>query len=542
MTTSVPTPSEAQVTFAATLFDEWSRWGLLDVVLCPGSRSTPLALAAVANPSLKVHVRIDERSAGFFALGRALMTRSPVAVVVTSGTAAAELHACVAEADLARVPLIIITADRPPELQGVGAPQTINQRHLFGTMVRDFLDAGVPTYESADQWRGHAQRLWQRARTGPVHLNTPFREPLVGRALALPEALAPLPEEVEHEHPPLDLSGQRVLCVVGAGVTNEIVSICQARHWVVAGDATAQGTLPHVDPLLRSDHFATVMRPDVVVRIGGIPASKFLATRVGEWNVRTIGLEFNGPIADPDRVIGEIHQGLPDDPFNEVGDREYFDAWVAASKRVQEELATRTEWDEIALARSVTAFANDHQVPLVVGSSMPVRDIEWWAPARTSATFSNRGANGIDGVVSTALGVASQGRAIGFIGDVTFLHDVSALVDGLGEHGGSCALVVSDNGGGGIFSFLPQAGSLGEQQFEKLFGTPRHHNIVKVAQSFGHTAELATTQSELLAALARALAAPGLCVIVTPMPSRNANVTAHETLNSKVCELAQALA
>ena len=531
-----------QVTFAATLFDEWAKLGLVDVVVCPGSRSTPLALAAAGNKSLVLHVRIDERSAGFFAIGRALVTKSPVAVIVTSGTAAAELHACVAEADLARVPLILITADRPPELQGVGAPQTINQRHLFGTMVRDFIDAGVPSFESRAEWRNIAQRLWQRGATGPVHLNTPFREPLVASALELPEAIAAPERAVVPEHPPLGLEEQRVLCVVGAGVDKDVVATCLARHWVVASDATAQSSFPHVDPLLRSDHFAAVMKPDVVVRIGGIPASKFLAARLREWKVRTIGLEFNGSIADPDQVITETHHGLPDDPFAEVASREYFEEWRDASTAVEAHLANRSEWDEVEVARTVTQFANEHLVPLVIGSSMPVRDVEWWAPTRSTEVFSNRGANGIDGVVSTVLGVASQSRAVGLVGDITFLHDVSALVDGLGSHGGSCALVVSDNGGGGIFSFLSQATDVEQGEFESLFGTPRPHDLMKVASAFGHTSQQVSSANELQSALLRALAEPGLSVIVAEMPSRNSNVVAHERLNAEIVELAQALA
>lgn len=531
-----------QATFAATLFDEWCRWGLTDVVVCPGSRSTPLAIAAHADPRLTVHVRIDERSAAFFALGRALATATPVAVVVTSGTAAAELHACVAEADLARVPLLLITADRPPELQGVGAPQTINQRHLFGTMVRDFIDAGVPEWESKGQWRGHAQRLWQRAATGPVHLNTPFREPLIGQCQELPETIDPLRVEPEFEHPPLNVSGQRVLCVVGAGVSSSVVEICMSRHWVVAGGATAQGSIAHIDPLVRSDHFATIMKPDVVIRIGGIPASKVLAARLVEWKVRTIGLEFNGSVADPDRIITETYAGLPDDALNEVGDRDYFNAWIEASAAVEAKLHEREAWDEISLARTLVTCANEFHASLVVGSSMPVRDVEWWASTRRIPTFSNRGANGIDGVTSTVLGVASQSRAIGYVGDVTFLHDVSGLVDGLGAAGGSCVLVVADNRGGGIFSFLPQAEALNTASFEELFGTPRNLDLVKVAESFGHSAQVVTSSEELKREIAAGLARPGLSVLVVPMPDRTENVSAHAELNNQIVDLAQGLA
>ncbi len=200
MPQSVPSASEVQATYAATLFDEWIRLGLRDVVLCPGSRSTPLALACASRRELRVHVRIDERSAGFFALGRALATHEPVAIVVTSGTAAAELHACVAEASQAFVPLLVLTADRPPELHGVGAPQTIDQHRLFGDLVRLFEDPGTARPEDSDTWRVLARRLWSRATQrdeespspGPVHLNAAFIEPLVAEALALPDPLVPI--------------------------------------------------------------------------------------------------------------------------------------------------------------------------------------------------------------------------------------------------------------------------------------------------------------------------------------------------------------
>ena len=191
MQESVPSPSVAQSTLAATLFDEWVRAGLTDVVLCPGSRSTPLSLAAARAPGVAVHVRLDERSAGFFALGRALATARPVVIVVTSGTAAAELHAAVAEADLARVPLIVVTADRPPELHGVGAAQTIDQRHLYGAMARRFEEPGVARAEASATWRPLASRLWNCAAgatgpAGPVHLNLAFVEPLIAAPGELP--------------------------------------------------------------------------------------------------------------------------------------------------------------------------------------------------------------------------------------------------------------------------------------------------------------------------------------------------------------------
>ena len=534
-----------QATYASTLFDEWIRLGLRDVVVCPGSRSTPLALACASRAEVRVHVRIDERSAGFFALGRALASRAPVAIVVTSGTAAAELHACVAEASQAFVPLLVLTADRPPELHGVGAPQTIDQHELFGEMVRLFEDPGVPRVEDATTWRDLAQRLWIAATQedratpspGPVHLNAAFVEPLVGVALALP-ALAPMASVVgDRAVSVADLEDLRVLCVAGHGVSARTVDDCSSLNWVVVGDATALGAISYFDPLLRDERFAQEVMPDVVVRLGGMPASRVLQERLREWRVRTIGFDGAGFISDPDRLVTYSLGGLPDPLHEPKADGEYLRLWSEASTHVGEWLAKIDEdgaLNELSVARCVVETSSQREVPLVIGSSMPVRDVEWWAPTRISPTFSNRGVNGIDGVVSTALGVAVGGRAIGLVGDITMLHDVSALVDGLGDAGGTCVLVVADNRGGGIFSFLSQRASLDEARFEQLFGTPRPHDLVAIARAFGHEAQRVTTLSELRGVLDVALGRSGLTVIVASVPSRDENVRLHDAWNEKV--------
>jgi 2-succinyl-5-enolpyruvyl-6-hydroxy-3-cyclohexene-1-carboxylate synthase len=177
------------------------------------------------------------------------------------------------------------------------------------------------------------------------------------------------------------------------------------------------------------------------------------------------------------------------------------------------------------------AASAQYDVPLVIGSSMPVRDVEWFAPARTGPTYANRGANGIDGVVSTVLGVAAGSRALGLVGDLTLLHDVSGLVDGLGESGGSCVLVVAHNHGGGIFSFLPQATSLAAPRFEQLFGTPRERNLAAIAEAFGYASVTVTTRVELRDVIATGLDRDGLTVVIAQVPSRAQNVRRHEALN-----------
>lgn len=545
MQPSVPSPSEVQATFAATLFDEWIAIGLRDVVLCPGSRSTPLALACANRPELSLHVRIDERSAGFFALGRALVTKRPVAIVVTSGTAAAELHACVAEASLAFVPLLVLTADRPPELHGVGAPQTIDQHELYGTMVRHFEDPGVANYNDAPQWRELAIRLWLLATNdrapGPVHLNAAFTEPLIGAPLDLPERAIWGVAPIGRASGVAGLDGMKVLCVAGHGVTSEMVRSCESMNWVVIGDATALGTLPYFDALLRDEAFAAQARPDVVIRLGGLLASRVLQERLRTWASRTIGFDGAGFVADPDRIVGEHLDGVPNPEFEPKADGEYVRLWSEASARVAAWLRveddTAVELNEITLARAVVLATTEKDVALVIGSSMPVRDVEWWSPSRIAPTYANRGVNGIDGVVSTTLGVAAGAKAVGLIGDITMLHDVSGLVDGLGTAGGSCALVVADNQGGGIFSFLAQASLVDAGRFELLFGTPRHHDLALVARAFGHEGVNVSDVEELRAALTVALSKSGLTVIVAKVPSRERNVALHEEWNQRVRDI-----
>jgi 2-succinyl-5-enolpyruvyl-6-hydroxy-3-cyclohexene-1-carboxylate synthase len=550
---SVPSASEAQATFAATLFDEWIRLGLRDVVISPGSRSTPLAVAAAERAELRVHVRLDERSAGFFAIGRALATTLPVAVVVTSGTAAAELHAAVAEADMASVPLLIITADRPPELHGVGAPQVIEQHELYGAMVRSFVEPGVAQAAFSSSWRPLARDLWRRARgtvglPGPVHLNAAFVEPL----LATPFELPPLTDVEEavrpHAHastPPaaLNLRDQRVLCVVGLGVGAPVIAECASLHWAVLGDATAQGSLAHFDALLRVDAFAERVRPDVVVRLGGLPASKVLGERLREWGVHTVAFDGAGFVSDPDRLVDEAFEGLPSANDALLARRDYADVWRDASNAVEgwlEGLDASGTLSEPLVARAVVRASNTEGVPLVIGSSMPVRDVEWWGSPRRSMTYANRGVNGIDGVVSTVLGVGAGSRVLGLVGDLTMLHDVSGLVDGLGTAGGTGVLVVVDNRGGGIFSFLPQAGALERDRFELLFGTPRPRSLEAIALAFGHDATVVSTLEELRSALEKGLSREGLSVIVASVPSREENVRVHDELNAHVVTLVHA--
>jgi 2-succinyl-5-enolpyruvyl-6-hydroxy-3-cyclohexene-1-carboxylate synthase len=429
----------------------------------------------------------------------------------------------------------------------VGAPQTIDQRHLYGEMVRRFDDVFAVDFHESSLWRVRANELWDAAlggRPGPVHLNAAFDEPLLADALELPAQIKSIDRIADRATVvELDLRDQAVLCVVGRGVSSDVVAECRALNWVVLGDATARGTLPYFDSLLRSPDFVSRVRPDVVVRLGGLPASKVLGEQLRAWSVRTVALEGAGFVADPDRVISESFAGLPNRDVASLRAAEtYVTTWRNSSHEVDrwlDSLDAASELSEPAVARAVVAASNESGAALVVGSSMPVRDVEWWAPARASETYANRGVNGIDGVISTILGVASGSKALGLVGDLTMLHDVSGLVDGLGAAGGTCVIVVADNRGGGIFSFLPQATRVETTRFEQLFATPRDHDLEVLAHAFGYEAVSVATLDELRRAIDKGLAGEGLSVVVAKVPSREDNVRLHDAWNEEVARRVQ---
>jgi 2-succinyl-5-enolpyruvyl-6-hydroxy-3-cyclohexene-1-carboxylate synthase len=545
---SVVSPSDTQATYVATLVDQWIACGLRDVVICPGSRSTPMTLALARRSELQVSIRLDERGAGFYAIGRALESQLPVVIVVTSGTAAAELHAAVAEADQAYVPLIVVTADRPPELHGVGAPQTIPQHNLFGPMVRRALDPGVAQFSEGNTWRDVATELWNAARgvdgtSGPVHLNAAFIEPLVGEPQPLPTvstqvARVPRAESLALVTP--NVAGQRVLAVFGNGVTANDVEAARQMNWVVVGDVTTPHATAYVDGFLRNEEFANQVTPDVVIRLGGLVASKVVNSKVKEWGVPVIGLDTGRPVSDPDRVVSQIlmGSGLGVDASG-LADASYCELWKRVESRAHENFAgldlESSKLTEALIAREVVRASNETKTPLLLGSSMPVREVEWFAPARTSRVFSNRGVNGIDGVTSTLFGIGVGGGAIGLIGDLTFLHDASALVD---PPESSITLVVVANNGGHIFDFLPQKNILNPQEFERLFTTPRTPQPSKVAAGFGLAAVVVETVVELRDALAAARTHHGVTVVEAVPSAPVSNVEFHAWLERSLSRVA----
>lgn len=559
-------------TFCATLVDEWARAGVTDAVVCPGSRSTPMALALAADDRVAVHVHHDERAGAFVALGLGLATGRPAVVLTTSGTAAVELHPAVVEAHHARVPLIACTADRPPELHDVGAPQTIDQTHLYGRAVRWFHDPGVPAEEASPTWRATAARAVLEATgatgaaPGPVHLDLPFREPLVGEPGPLPPARpgdrprlrrpagdgAPCAADVDALA--AAVAGRRVLVVAGAGVGDPlpVLALAERLGWPVVADPRSGCRLPvapvvaHADAVLRVPARHGALAPDVVLRLGAAPASKVLGRWLADQAAWQVGIDAWGAVVDPEHVVDSVVTAEPGALAAALGQvlgtadaapDGWLAAWVGAdanaAEALAEVLAAHAEPTEPGLARAVVA-ALPAGASLVVSSSMPVRDVEWYAAPRDGVrVLANRGANGIDGVTSTALGVALTGVPTAvLIGDVAFLHDSNALL-GVADRGVDLTVVVVDNRGGGIFSFLPQASALAAERFEQLFGTPHDVDLATLAAAHGVATVEVHDAADVGRTVAASVATGGVRVVVV-RTDRAANVAVHDELHAAV--------
>ena len=550
---SVPS-SDVQATFCATLVDEWSRLGLDRAVIAPGSRSTPLAVALAGDERWRTAVFHDERSAAFAALGYAASSGRPAVLLCTSGTAATHFHAAVAEADLSGLPMIVVTADRPPEARDVGAAQTIRQDGLFAAAVRWSHDPGVPDLAVASSWRSLARRLFGAASgdpAGPVHLNLPFREPLVGVARSLPPAsdadpmlLAPrVLDDDQRDRWRRRARVKRPLLVVGRGAPRDVVDLATARGWPVIAESRSRHSadaVTHFDSLLRVPEFADAHVPDLVVRIGDPPASKTLAQWLIRHDVAQIHVSCDGRVFDPDhRVVTRVVTSASDvvalfETMPSCTDATWLTDWqsaeIAARRAVISALETMSmSTGAAAVVEFVNAFPDDGS--LVISSSMPIRDVEWFAgPLGDRFVWSNRGANGIDGVVATGIGVAlHRGGPVGVVlGDVALLHDSSSLA-GLASRGLDLRVLVIDNDGGGIFHHLPQATSVAPDVFETIYGTPHGTDFAALGRAHGVSTVVVGDRETMH----RAARTPGPSLAIA-RTDRDGDVAAHRELHARV--------
>jgi 2-succinyl-5-enolpyruvyl-6-hydroxy-3-cyclohexene-1-carboxylate synthase len=526
-----------------------------------------MAVALSSNPKISLHVFHDERSASFAALGIGLQSGVPAVLLCTSGTAAAQFFAAVIEANYAHVPMLVCTADRPPELQGVGAPQTINQTNLYGSFVRKFIDVGVADDAKASKWRTIAREAFSSAvgvNRGPCHVNFPFREPLVGVAEALPAADTHSPVRMsadvatasERKKLSLALRAERGLIIAGHGIDQPrfILELAAKLNWPVIADPRSNcrvapesshgaTVVTCADVMMRHQPTAESLKPTVVIRIGDPPVSKVVNQWLARCGAEHIAVTQQPTLIDPDKIVATHIVGSFNELFMEMSrgtqskpDSEWMRAWKQCERKGRAALdahfSTSNELTEplcaVTVSESLAPGAS-----LVVSSSMPVRDLEWFAPARDGLrVFSNRGVNGIDGVVSTAVGVSLSSKAPTalLIGDIAMLHDSNGLLN-LTRRDVQLKIVVVDNEGGGIFSFLPQAESLDGAQFEQLFGTPHSADFESLAKTHGIPFAWATTADELRRELGN-----GGTSIIGVRTDRKLNVDHHNAIYSAVAE------
>lgn len=513
---------------ARVLVDELARGGVTEAVIAPGARSAPLAIAFAEHPQIRLHVRIDERSAAFLGLGLAKASGNPVPIVCTSGTAAANFHPAVLEASHSQIPLVVLTADRPPELRGTGANQTMDQIKLYGDAVRFFAEFGIGETRPGmvGYWRSVTCRALAAAQvSGPVHLNVPFREPLLHDPAdeAWPESLdgrcdgqpwtevAPVSAVstllLELADPP-----ERGILVAGGGAVGpeRAVAFAEAAGWPIFAEPTSgarfgPNAVTTYSQLVAIPDVVDKYCPDVIVTVGRPGLAKSLLDLYPR--IRHVVVDSSARWADPTRTAARVVPALP------ILERTRKPSgWLMAWQRM--ESAARGELDrilnrdgqlsELRLAQDIAELAGKNAL-LFVGSSMPVRCLDLAMRAgRGPWVLANRGVSGIDGCVSTAVGaalahqLAGGGAAFAMLGDLSLIHDQNGLVIGPGEPRPDLTLVVVNNDGGGIFSFLPYAGM---DKFEKLFGTPHGVDFAHMAAASGWEFQPVSSADELPGAL-----------------------------------------
>lgn len=514
---------------ARVLVDELIACGLTEAVLAPGSRNAPLSMAlhdADAAGRLRLHVRIDERTAGFLAVGLARGSGRPVAVVTTSGTAVANLHPAVLEAAHGQVPLIVLSADRPPWLRDVGANQTVDQRGIFGPALSLFHEFAVPEPRAGQQahWRSMAGRAWWGASgagggpPGPVQLNLPLAEPLLpdDRDAAWPEPLtgregawtSTVPDAAPNTCVPAPRPGERVLFL--ADLTHPWAGlVADAGHLVVpeAGGAAGGRVLATGPHLLAVPEFLDRHRPHRVIVLGRPTLFRPVQALLADRRIVVDVIAEPSGFADPAGVARAVAPGLP--RLSAVPDGDWAARWrdadAAAGKAVADLLDGLDLTSSPRLARELVR-ALPERATLVLGSSQPPRDVALSAPARHGLRIvANRGVAGIDGTVSTAIGVAlaagDPGPTVALLGDLTFLHDLTGLIIGPAEPRPDLTLVVSNNDGGAIFGTLEPGEPAHARAFERVFGTPHGTDLRGAVRALGHEHLLARTPADLAAAL-----------------------------------------
>ena len=497
--------------------------GITDAVISPGSRNAPISLAmfaAAEKELLKLHIRIDERSAAYFALGLAKASGRPVPIVCTSGTAVANYHPAVLEAHHSNVPLLVLTADRPANLRRTGANQTTEQARIFGGAVRYFADVSGGVFP--------LELPLDSLHRGPVHLNLQFDEPLLPADQSdwLSEIkVAPKAKPAGKSAGTLKVNTSRGVLVIGHDrgglAVSEVAQIAADLNWPVIAedplsfpDAIAHAALFLASPAIRKN-----LSPETAVIIGRTTLSRSVNALIASAKSQIV-IDPRMATVDTYRVADQRFIAAPT-VVSKPADEQWHEQWQKLSQRTSKLIADISNWSESSLAREL---AKQLSGAVFIASSRPIRDLESFAAARTGIeTFANRGLAGIDGNISTALGIATaRESATAIIGDLAFLHDLTGLV---GNTSANLRIIAINNDGGGIFSTLPQAGVAG---FETVFGTPHGLDLTKIATGLGIAAKTISSFAELKSELAKPIS--GVSVLVCQMPNREDNASQLKAL------------
>ena len=545
--------------------------GLRDVVICPGSRSGPLAMSFARCEGIKRWVHLDERAAGYFALGMAKGGRGAIAIVTTSGTATANLLPAIVEARLTGVPLIVITADRPPELIDWGANQTIEQTGIYGSHIKWRVDLPVPVsgvdlmdYASAVGSRAHATAVGYPS--GPVHLNVPLREPLAPVVVDGKEVeLSSRKGILKGVKPARVLDGwdvgrglgervrgvERGIIVCGPqdkpGLAEAVSGMAQSLGYPILADPLSQvrfgkhdrsHVVDYYDLMLRDDGLWQRLEPELVIRVGAWPTSKSLGMFLSRAKRAKHVLVTENGWPDPNHQAADVVQADPVSfcrgvvsGVGEVSEKSgWVDRWVGLSRGVGERVEMYMSGVDELFEGKVFCELLEHlpeDAILFAGNSMPVRDMDMFMASSSKAirVMGNRGASGIDGVISTALGSGAGAGApvVAVVGDLSFFHDLTGLM--MAKHREiNATIIVVNNDGGGIFSFLPQA-EYGDH-FEEMYGTPHGLTFGSVAELYGLEYEKVGGWREFGEAVGKGIATRGTSVVEMP-GSRGRNVELH---------------
>jgi len=571
--------NSALTSYVASFVDELVRSGVSEVVISPGSRSTPMALLMAEHKEMEVYVNIDERSAAYFALGIAKAKQQPVALLCTSGTASANYLPAIVEAYYSRVPLLVLTADRPHELRDVGAPQAIDQNQLFGIYAKWFVEMAIPegTNEMIKYVRTVAGRAVGRALSapaGPVHLNFPFREPLV--PLLNQDGLfingrrtGPQHVNVVIGKPTLselditylyELIKNKTKGIIICGPQNDVefasavTKLAEMLNYPILADPLSQlrsGSHPQemiinsYDSFLRNEEFSSRYKPELILRFGAMPVSKALLLYLKKHSEATqIVVDGDGGWRDPTLSATEMVYGNETEFCNSLISKlhekeksKWVEEWLQIDNITQTELMTITSDEELSEGRIFVELQDilPSESILFVGNSMPIRDLDTFftGSKKEIRMMANRGANGIDGIISTALGVSlTNPKTVLVIGDLSFYHDLNGLLSAK-QHHLNLTIVLVNNDGGGIFSFLPQ--SKEEKHFESLFGTPIGLNYEPVVSMYGGNFRSIHSWSEFRNEVIASLSSGKLDVIEV-QTNRNDNVGMHRNLLNRVSQ------